>query len=474
MVVPRSFARDNRLHRAVAIKVWNRDLTASQQARVRREGKALAALDHDHIVKVHDYGEAATGEPYLVMELVEGEPLNARIKRTGRVEPRYAAQLVADLADALAKAHAEGLVHRDVKPSNILIQEPTGRVKLVDFGLVLDQKTEELLTRENALAGTPEYMSPEQIRDPHLVDHRSDIYSLGVVLYQLLTGERPFQGVVRMMLLQILHDEPPPPRKLDDRIPRELETICLKAIAKEPAERYATAEEMATDLRRWLDHRPIAARRRSQIARLAGWCKRKPLTAALTGGIIGLLTLMGVGGYLVSWQIAIARDEARTERDTSLATLKEMVFQLPDDFDHLRDTDDAFEVAQRDILQSAVNLLDNVTVTDANRNDVAITRFAAHTRLAGSLYDTGNKPAGQRQLVRALQAQQALPAELATNREVLDATSLLRYHQYQILYDQNKLEDAARDSRSHSNWIGSGLPPIPPKWTMCTISSSLR
>src|SRR5262249_39307911 len=198
------------------------------------------------------------GQPYIVSDLVEGLDLAQWL---GAKTPNFreAAAWVAGAADALQYAHDRGVVHRDIKPSNLIL-DGGGRLHITDFGLAKRDAGEVTMTFDGHVLGTPAYMAPEQIEGAHRVDGRADVYALGVVLYRLLTGEVPFRGTTRMLLDQVRHDEPRAPRRLNDRIPRDLETITLKAMAKEPPRRYATARELAADLRRWLGGEPIHAR----------------------------------------------------------------------------------------------------------------------------------------------------------------------------------------------------------------------
>lgn len=288
------------LDRRVAIKVlfWssarNRD-----RKRFENEARAAARLDHPSIVRVHSIGQEK-GIDYLVMELVDGPDLAVEIARMVQPKPprgrlpahgtrryhRAVAELVAQASDALSYAHEHGVHHRDVKPANLLL-DPAGRIRVVDFGLARDLSTPSI-TGTGDLAGTPAYMSPEQVRDPRSADARTDVYSLGVVLYELLTLTRPFRGSIPAILTQVAERSPAHVSTLNRRVPRELAVICHTAMAHRAEDRYPTAAALRDDVRRYLDGEPIRAREPGLDDRAARWFRqRRALLSTVTVGGCG-------------------------------------------------------------------------------------------------------------------------------------------------------------------------------------------
>jgi eukaryotic-like serine/threonine-protein kinase len=289
-----------RLNRAVALKMLLAGPCARTEEleRFQREAEAVAALGHPNIVQVHDVGDV-DGRPYFTMELVEGGTLADRIE--GVPQPAHqAAALMATLAEAIHAVHQSGNVHRDLKPSNILLTRD-GTPKVTDFGLARRLEGGGGLTLSGIPMGTPSYMAPEQARGRKgAIGPATDVYALGAILYELLTGRPPFRAEsATATLQQVVADEPVPPTRLNPRVPRDLQTICLKCLHKELARRYASAEALAEDLRRFDRGEPITARPVGPLERGVRWVRRQPALAAAVA--LGVLLASALGGIALWW-----------------------------------------------------------------------------------------------------------------------------------------------------------------------------
>jgi eukaryotic-like serine/threonine-protein kinase len=287
-------ARQVSLNRVVALKMIAIGQLASP-AEVRRfqaEAEAAAGLDHPHLVPIYEVGEFQ-GQPYYSMKLIEGGGLDKHVSRF-RDAPRAAARLLEKVARAMHHAHQHGILHRDLKPANILL-DPDGEPHITDFGLAKRVGGDAGLTRSGSIVGTPSYMAPEQASGKKQLTTAVDVYALGAILYQLLTGQPPFHGETPLATLQQVVDrEPPRPRALNPRVPRELETVCLKCLRKEPDLRYGSAEAFADDLRRWLTGEPIHSRPAPAWERVVKWVRRRPTVAAL-------VVVSGLAPALLIW-----------------------------------------------------------------------------------------------------------------------------------------------------------------------------
>ena len=252
-------ARDQLLDRPVALKVLFPELSVDRSfvERFRREAQAAANLSHPNIVPVFDWGED-NGTYFIVMEFVDGRALSSILRTAGPLHPDRAAEIAADVAGALAYAHRHGVVHRDVKPGNVLITEE-GTIKVTDFGIARAVNTEESLTQTGAVMGTATYFSPEQAEGMG-VDSRSDIYSLGVVIFEMVTGRPPFLGDTPVAVAsKHVREHPPAPREINPGVPPDLEAIILKCLAKSPDHRYATGDDLRIDLLRFREGRAVGA-----------------------------------------------------------------------------------------------------------------------------------------------------------------------------------------------------------------------
>ena len=304
-------AYDPVLEREVAVKVPNPGLLSSERDKQRylREPKAAGQLHHPNIVPVFE--ASLDGDNiFIVSAFIKGRTLEKAIEEK-RPDLRRAATLVMKLARALQYAHENGIVHRDVKPANIML-DAKGEPLLMDFGLARIQESAEKLTMNEAVLGTPAYMSPEQAsHNNENVGPASDQYSLGVILFEMLCGQRPFSGPAAIVMSLVIKQEPPAPRSFNPKLPRDLETICLKAMAKEPKKRFADCQEFADDLERWLQDEPITARRTTIVERGIRWSRRNPLVAALTSSVGALLFLVAI----VSSFAAVRLDQERQRAD---------------------------------------------------------------------------------------------------------------------------------------------------------------
>jgi serine/threonine protein kinase/tetratricopeptide (TPR) repeat protein len=453
-------ARDTELNRIVAIKVPrpDRSLTSDDVDRFVREARNAAQLSHPGIVPVYEVGRDSA-VPYIVSAYIEGATL-AQTMSDQRLDFRQSAEVMAQVAEALDHAHVHGVVHRDLKPSNIMLGRIEGsgirhqesgtrsrasgveghdplskdrgllacgsRAFVMDFGLAHRDEGEIRMTLEGQILGTPAYMSPEQARgQSNRVDGRGDIYSAGVILYEMLTGELPFRGVARMVLQQILNDEPRPLRKLNDKIPRDLETIALKCLAKEPGRRYATGAALAADLRRHLGGVPILARPVSPLERGWRWAKRNPRVAGLSAVVAVLLVAVTVGSAAASIIVSRQRDEIGIQRDAAvtaqeqaqqsaesarkhleltLETLSKLVNQVQEE---LRDQPALADLSEK-LLQEALEGLQRVTDITKNADTDPI-MMSAHLKLGDIFYQLGRVTDSNQQYALCLAIQDHLP-----------------------------------------------------------------
>jgi WD40 repeat protein len=382
-------ARQKSANRLVALKVVLAGELASTDAvaRFKAEATAAANLDHPNIVPVYEVGERA-GRHFFSMKLAEGGSLKDG-RGSWRTRPAEAARLVAQIARAVHHAHQRGLLHRDLKPSNILL-DADGAPLVADFGLVKRLEGDTVLTRTDGVVGTPAYMAPEQARGERGLTTAADVYGLGAILYELLTGQPPFRGDTPLEILdRVRGTDPPGPLSLNPGVPPDLEVICLKCLRKEPGSRYASAEELAQDLERWQRGEPIQARSTGRLERAWLWARRNPVvaslsalltivTVALLAGAIGAaLYFRGLNSSLTEANAQVGREviktqEALTEAETAKDRLQERL--------GLIQLDQASKVAETDPSLCALWLAEALKLDGQNPHRAALhrARLAAH------------------------------------------------------------------------------------------------
>jgi hypothetical protein len=359
-------ARQVKADRLVALKMILAGAHASEQDlnRFRIEAQAVARLQHPNIVQVHEVGDDH-GLPYFSLEFCAGGSLEKKLAGTP-LPPQDAARLIETLARAVQAAHDKGIVHRDLKPANVLLTED-GTPKITDFGLAkkLDAAGP---TASNAIMGTPSYMAPEQAGGRGKeVAPAADVYALGAILYECLTGRPPFRAATPLdTLMQVVSDDPVPPGQLNARVPRDLETICLKCLEKQPARRYPSARELGDDLQRSLKGEPIRARAVGVVERLLLWVRRRPARAALYGlSLFALALALGGGVAVWFWQVA------EGERQGAVSTVNMLT-------ETRRDLSDALEREQE-----ARGKLEQT------QEELAAISYASQINLAQHLWESG-------------------------------------------------------------------------------------
>ncbi|MFK7736049.1 MAG: serine/threonine-protein kinase [Pirellulaceae bacterium] len=425
--------------RDVAIKIatleslspHGRDLMSQ---RFQQEAHTAAAIVHDHIVPIYDVGEV-DGKPFIAMQLVQGGDLGSKTKEglLGGVE---AAKYLLGVARGMEQAHRAGLLHRDIKPQNILIDQTTNRALLTDFGLAKYTEDDSGMTQSGQLLGTPSFMAPEQIRDSSKVDVRADVYSFGATLYHLICGKAPFKAAdIHETLRQVLNDEAVSPRLLNPDVEQDLETIVLKCLEKEPEARYESAGHLADDLDNYVHHRPINARPAGPVKRLMKWCRRNPrLAAAQSLAITGVLLTLVVS--LIGWQATheqwletmAEKDKVEAERNQKEGVMNVALGSLDDLLVKIQEepllSAPGMETFRRELMQRAITHYQSFVAVVEDSNQLPVEQAYANASLA-SMYKDMNFPVSEmvEQLALAKKELAALPAGDRDTPRILESRS---------------------------------------------------
>jgi tetratricopeptide (TPR) repeat protein/tRNA A-37 threonylcarbamoyl transferase component Bud32 len=437
-------ARQKSLNRLVALKLLRHGEAADTIARQRFHGEAeaVAALDHPHIVPIFHVGEHE-GQPFFVMKLLEGGNLAARVPSLVN-DCQASARLMITLAEAVHYAHQHGILHRDLKPANILL-DSLGQPHVTDFGLAIRVATPDAaaplmpLTQTGALLGTPSYMAPEQaLGRRSAVTVATDVYGLGAILYELLTGQPPFQGPTLLATLQQIQEQDPlPPRRLNTRLHHDLETICLKCLEKDPSKRYASAAELATDLKRWLAGESIHARPVGRVVRFWRFCRRKPILAGLAAALV-VVSVTGISSVLWQWQRAERHradsdhhaQEAELSFQEAHAAINDFCIRMSDD--RLNKLAGA-QPLRRELLIKALHYYQNFLQRRSDDPHLQRELAATYFRIGTIATDLGLRKeaftAYQEALNRYQQLSRARPEDVALRAEVARCHARIGFHE---------------------------------------------
>jgi serine/threonine protein kinase/predicted Zn-dependent protease len=414
-------ARHRGLNRLVALKMIRGAIADEIQiARFKLEAEAVATLRHPNILQIYDIGEF-NGYPYVALELLEGGSLSEKLFGT-TLAPRQAAEWMVPLVMAMDVAHQAGIVHRDLKSANILFTTD-GVPKITDFGLAKRLESDDGQTHTGQVMGTPSYMAPEQARgDTKSAGPPADIYALGAILYEMLTGRPPFKGSSAIETVrQVIEQDPVSPSRVQFRVPRDLETICMKCLQKEPGKRYATAKDMADDLNRYLRGMPIRARRTPLFERALKWARRHPTFAALSAiGALMVVSSIGAGW----WYLDHKRNVERLAAQSEAVLLKESA----DDLLRAQEAMSNHNLSQAEVILTARKKI----LERENRRGLE------------SLYSRTNQMLGEVEM--AVDGDRAKKADQLAKDEVQKRYRLFLDHRKQALFRDTKLTGLMLDS----------------------------
>lgn len=441
-------ARHVKLNRTVALKM----ILAGQFANaddIRRfyvEAEAAARLDHPNIVPIYEVGEI-NGQHFFAMRYVEGASLAGKIS-AGPLSPKQAARITRSVAAAVHYAHEKGVIHRDLKPANVLL-DGNGQPLVTDFGLAKPIESDRGLTASGQILGTPGYMAPEQaLGKTHETGPASDTYSLGAVLYALLTGRPPFQSAsVLETLRHVVEREPAPPSQLNPSVPRDLETICLKCLSKEPAQRYATAEALADDLGCYLSGRPVTARPVSLPTRCWRWCRRNPVIAGLSAAVAVCLVV----GTAVSTSLAFKASRRAAEAEANYIEARrnfERAWEVVDKYltqvsENTLLNQPGMQPLQQELLREALNYYQQFVAEHGDEPALREELAGAHFRV-GLITEVVNPDlsAAVPSFEAALAIQESLSASDPENGGLRDQIGDTLTAQFRVHFRLGKLDDA--------------------------------